>query len=434
MPELYIKKRNIIIVFFSIVSKILYEIQVLYCLPENYMFGVSFGKDFVLSKIIIGWFIYIVFLFFLIISHRDDFLNYVCEILFLLNFLPVTSSYGLNNGNTVFFILYIIYWLIILIFKNKISMIQFTQKEYKLLFPKMEFNCFILLTSITSLLFIYHYNHFHISFDLDAVYDLRAEMAGNLPTWFTWIKNCFGNVALPLLIVYFLEKKRFLYSLFFILMEIMMFSVGMDKTYILLLIVAIFLGLFKFRIKNSFVIASFGICGVMVLSGLEFLFYGTTMLFYMVVRRTFYLPVWINQMYFDFFSNHEKVLFTQNVFVISKFLPNTYTETIYSLINHAYFNGKVPSPNTGLLAESFMHMGYAGVFVFPILLLFVLRIMDTYIAFLPSKSKFLLAICMGVLISNIPITGGFFVSVWLFSLVVLFLLNKFEKKECRLAI
>ena len=149
----------------------------------------------------------------------------------------------------------------------------------------------------------------------------------------------------------------------------------------------------------------------------------------MVVRRTFYIPVWINQMYFDFFSNHEKVLFTQNVFVISKFLPNTYTETIYSLINNTYFNGKVPSPNTGLLAESFMHMGYAGILVFPILLLFELKIMDTFIVCLSSKCKFILAACLGVLITNIPITGGFFVSVWLFSLVVLFFLNKYEKNE-----
>lgn len=417
-------------IIFSVLLKSMYEYQVVKYLPDMYMMGVSFGKNFNIYNLILGWIIYLFFLPILFISHEDTIPSYVIEFLFFINFMPILSSYGLNNSKNIFFIFNILYWILIFIchikFKNFNIRINFFQK-----YPKVSFRLFIFFIILLSLLFIYKYNHFHISFNLADVYDVRAEMAGNLPTWFSWIKNCFGNVGFPLLIVVFLQKKKYLVSSLFIVMELLMFSVGMDKTYMLLLLFSIGVGFFYKPSYQLLNISSLGVFFIMFLSQLECSLLGSSMLFYMVVRRTFYVPVWINQMYFDFFNHNEKLLFTQNVFVFSKFLPNTYDESVYSLINKNYFLGKIPSPNTGMFAESYMHLGYAGILFFPFLMIFLLKITEHNSENLSLAAKYTISFSIAVLMSNIPITGGFFSSVWLFLLVLLFLLNSYSSRSIK---
>ena len=90
------------------------------------------------------------------------------------------------------------------------------------------------------------------------------------------------------------------------------------------------------------------------------------------------------------------------------------------------------SPNTGMFAESYMHLGVAGVFVFPILVVLILFLTDILLEKCNKNCKFMISISIGLLISNIPVTGGFFVSSWLVFIFLLFLhknyINKMEIK------
>lgn len=432
LNKLNIKKSTIIIFLLAIISKILYEYQVIYCLPEYYMPGVTFYKDLDISKLFIGWFVFIIFLVTLIVIHKEDFRHYVIEVLFFLNLLPATSSYGLNNADTFFFIQNMIYWVFLLISISLFNNVSVRKHNIKLFFIRYEYVAFIGLVFILIVLFVYKYNHFHISFNLADVYDVREEMKG-LPIWFSWIKNSFGNIGLPFLIVYFLTKKRYFIGIISLFMEILLFSVGMDKTYLLLLFISVFLGFCNFRkIKNVFSFVSFGIFIAMAFSFLEYILKNTFFLFYLIIRRTFYVPMWMNQLYFDFFSKNEKVVFTQSVFLLSKLFPDTYETSIYTLINNNYFLGKMSSPNTGMFAESYMHLGVAGVFVFPILVVLILFLTDILLEKCNKNCKFMISISIGLLISNIPVTGGFFVSSWLVFIFLLFLhknyINKMEIK------
>ena len=224
-----------------------------------------------ISKLFIGWFVFIIFLVTLIVIHKEDFRHYVIEVLFFLNLLPATSSYGLNNADTFFFIQNMIYWVFLLISISLFNNVSVRKHNIKLFFIRYEYVAFIGLVFILIVLFVYKYNHFHISFNLADVYDVREEMKG-LPIWFSWIKNSFGNIGLPFLIVYFLTKKRYFIGIISLFMEILLFSVGMDKTYLLLLFISVFLGFCNFRkIKNVFSFVSFGIFIAMAFSFLEYM-------------------------------------------------------------------------------------------------------------------------------------------------------------------
>ena len=99
-------------------------------------------------------------------------------------------------------------------------------------------------------------------------------------------------------------------------------------------------------------------------------------LYMLIVRRMLYLPTWLNTMYFEFFSAHPKVLLTDEIFIIKRFLPHVYNESVLTLISKTYFAGEILSPNNGLLSEAYMQFGIFGVLLYPSLYSLVFRWAD----------------------------------------------------------
>lgn len=406
---------NIYFFFISVFLKILYDYLILTCLPSNYMIGVSYGINFNLFKYSIGWIIYIFFLYSLVITFSDTFINYVVVVCFFMCFLPAVSSFGLNDADGMYILFQTIYWSLLFIF-----LIGLKKIKYKNIFSKKiskgKFFFYIIfsLFAIIIILFCYKYNHFKISFNLADVYDIRAAAVGNIPIYISWIKTSFGTITIPFLIVFCINKKQYVLVIILAILDILLFSIAMDKTYLLKLAISFGIGFIfpKLYFKFYTIVSSVILLGFLS-SLIEHIILGTHFLFFLVIRRMFYVPSWMNIIYFDFFSTSPKLFLSQGVFVLSKFFPSVYDINYLALINNQYFYGTMPSPNTGFFAEAYSQLGVFGIIIFPLLNCVFFLFIDSVLGTCSSSCKAICSFCLASSITNIFIFSGISASIWI---------------------
>jgi hypothetical protein len=110
----------------------------------------------------------------------------------------------------------------------------------------------------------------------------------------------------------------------------------------------------------------------------EYFMNGESVVFNMIVRRTLYMPSWLNTVYYDFYHDNVKMWFTQDVFLVQnitqRLFGRAYPVNSTGVISQSFFDGLIPSPNTGMFAEAYGQIGILGVVVFPFILSFLIRI------------------------------------------------------------
>lgn len=423
-----IKKKTLydklLLLFFCSVIKILYDVNILTLLPSKYNLYSSYLVSFNELKYVCGFCLYIFFCSIYIINEKKSLFDYFFFLLLIFSFMPVCSSFGINDASWEYFFYQLFYWICFFIyyrfFRNiEIKPVVFSRIRIKENVFQKILIIFLLITYIVIALFIYRMNRFKISFAISDVYDCRENNSG-LPIWFSWLKNSFGTFIVPFFIVYFGIKKK--YFLFFssILLQILLFSVGMDKAYLLKIPIALMVMLVSNK-KDFRTLTILGFILLFSFSFLEKIFFKSTFLFYVIVRRIFYIPTWMNLIFFNFFSNNEKIFFTQDTFLISKFLPSRYKDSVYNLVNDYFFNGLVPSPNTGMFAEAYMQMGFVGLFIFPLLIIAIYQFFSVYLSFFSIKCRYVFVITLSMFLINVPISGGYFCSVCIVTFCIIYL-------------
>ena len=431
MNSLKISKEKRFFFIFALFIKILYDIQLVICLPEFYGTGISYGIDINYAKIVIGWMLFFSFLLLLVPFFDKSFISYSISFLFFIGFMPVVTTFGFCNADWSYILFQTIYWL--LIFIGFIVSKNVRLKEL-LVFKIKNRNAFLFfslsLVFILVLAFSYKYNHLNISFNLNDVYRIRAESKGRVPTYIAWIKQSFGSITIPFLIIFCAEKKKYNSIILLFVLDILLFSIAMDKAYLFSLLISFTVAFFvlKLKIKIYTFFSAFLFLGFSV-SLFEKIERGTIYIFYYLIRRIFYLPSWINTMYYDYFSQNPKLFLSQGVFVFSKVIPKVYDDTYLSIINRQYFNGFVPSPNTGLFAEAYCQLGIWGIFVFPILIILFLLMINSLLRFHSSACKFICAYCLSLCLTNIFLLSGYFVSICFPFMIFVAITNTFYAKR-----
>ena len=100
-------------------------------------------------------------------------------------------------------------------------------------------------------------------------------------------------------------------------------------------------------------------------------------------------------------------------------LPAQYPQGILNSINNHFYQGYVPSPNTGLFAEAYMHFGDFGIVIYPMLLTYLFKISQKTLSFYGNELTILVAVKLVLQLTNVPIVRTDFVlSFVLFVLVI----------------
>ncbi len=101
--------------------------------------------------------------------------------------------------------------------------------------------------------------------------------------------------------------------------------------------------------------------GMLVLSFMEYSVFETNILGEFFVRRILAVPGFLNITYWDYFSEHEKVLLTDS---IGRYVSDpVYDLSAPFLIGIEYLNDVEANANTGIWMGGFAHFGVIGVLI-----------------------------------------------------------------------
>lgn len=414
-------------------------------LPEDYMFW-SFDKhinyNYVpveLLPFMCGMMIYLRFF-------KSNAYTVFSTIFFIMSFIPANSSLSLSNYPIDFYLCINIYSLLILYFVGKLSAKEGDVGKninVKLfIFENKKFLAIFRVLMILSLSFqlyrIYQYNGLDImSIFISSMYDVRAEYSeyfaentGTLYTYLSIITSAFTSWFLFIFVYYSFLSKSLIDIIFSIFTVLALFSMQMMKSTLFAYVIVGFAiwATQKNKLNKLSIVLVKAIILVFVLSIVEYLIFDESIIFSLVIRRTFYVTNYMEYCHYDFFANHNNLWFTQDFFgvqnIMSKLFGRFYPTESVVVISNAKFEGLLPAPNSGLFAEAFAQLGYIGFCVFALLQVLVIKLMYNCSKYYGDGVAFIILVKLYLLMVSVYV----FASVYIVPIIIFVLLTHSLKK------
>ncbi len=324
----------------------------------------------------------------------------VLWILFLIAFVPFTSLMAFGMVTRLFGICNIAYWMVFVVVLNYV---KFRGCKINRTIDKATARILLLIMIFSGILLTIYvswkYARFRLNFRFDNVYDLRGEAADyNLPRALAYLYA--ANRMLLILIASIGAYKKNI-SIYFMAAGCVLLSFGIDGTKSIVFNLLLATGVFfvrKLSIQLINYLSMIGLSLLMLLSLLENKIFSTYYLAMYLVRRTFYVPTFLETAYFDYFHGRIPDFFRSS-FLRHFGLVSPYGD-LKGTISTIYQNMPKGSANNGLISDAIVNLGYVGLIVFPILLVFVLKIYDYFSKNIPSPLIAVWAFFLSVLLDN----------------------------------
>ena len=396
-------------------------LDLIYVLFISKNFGASYYLDINNQKLVISYALTIVLSIGVVNIFRTIKAPSSITLILLLVFLviPIQSVYGLTNQSTLFVINILLAYLMTAIAVTKLPTI-------KIVGTKGIFGIGLYVLMLITLV-VYGYliatgGLQRINFNLSIVYEVRDEyneksfgLLGYLLPWQAHVINLlFLSHA-----VYFKRKKMIAVAL---VMQLLIFGMTNFKSFLFapLLIIVLTIGFKKYKDFNPLsILSKLSMIGIVV-SYAYYLIYDDIQYVSTFVRRLFFAPAHIHFNYFNFFINNQYVYLSNSLF--SSFLEYPYSVGVTRLVS-AYATGKEYSMNSGIYGDAFANFGYAGIWIFSIVLIIVLKVLDSIAQKLPLPiSISIIAIPSMALVNSafftVMLTHGFLfamICIWWYS-------------------
>ena len=329
---------------------------------------------------------------------KDNAYGFFSLVFFLIYFLPNNSILSLSQANVFLYIQETIFSLLIfyLIFlyssnvqqiSNNISLksLAKNQKFSRIMTFLTIFVCLILIYQV------YSYNHFNFNLDLTAMYEVRGEraeyMEGIQDSALSYVLMIVSSTCSWLILVclyYSIVSKKYLELSLCVITMLLQFTVSMEKSTLFVMLIVLFVVIFERRnkIKNLHIYFASTILVLFLICFYEYYSTGYSFVYYLIVRRTFYMPSYLTQVYYEYFSVNPKMWLTQDVLFIRNIarliIPSSYEFGIVQTISNACYQGLIPSPNNGLFSEAYAQLGLLGTFVFPYVYCSIIKLFKKY--------------------------------------------------------
>lgn len=357
-----------------------------------------------------------------LVKDEKRFSSYIIRFLFFIYQMPVIMSFCLFHYSNyfIFWILEMAYWI------NICMLINFTRK-YRIKFKsclQIKINQkilrgILLMLVISGVLYsISKLSNFRIKYNLDGIYRIRTQFGQDASDFMTYFKSALGVYICPCFIAFYGLRKRYWHMMLFSLLQIIMFSFAGDKSILFLLPVSVAIGIFgkaivqnfRFYLKGFYLLYT----GILLLAIAdifrEFIF-GT------LTRRLLLVPSWLNYIFYDFIADNVPIWWRQDTFLIDKLFTPVYSSSLTSQIDRVYLGSLVGNPNAGMFAEAYSRCGYAGVIIYPALMVILFRLLDQCFANIRTEIVILLAAAFSISLQNDTITSTSFVGILLLVLL-----------------
>ena len=278
--------------------------------------------------------------------------------------------------------------------------------------PHRHTSLLFFLVSVGACLFVMGisgiYTGFRLKLNLSDVYGIRAEAAAyDIPGLFAYVLS-WMTVILSVLILYWLQKRRYVAVGVLVVVYLFYYSISAQKSVFLFLFLLLFCYLLyrKWMYHWCAGLLSLGVMGCWVLeAGAQFL---TPMSLF--VRRLMYVPVQLSEVYAQFFREHPLNLFRDGILGKLSYDP-VYSIKIPKVIGE--YMGTGSSANNGLVGDMYANLPVVlGVFLMPLILVILFRLLDAAARDIPQKIYiglcvfFAMSFCNGSW-STVLLSGGF---------------------------
>ena len=355
--------------------------------------------------------------------------NIIISLLFFMYYIPITTIITYTKNDFKFLSLVTLYFMCLLFFNTIIRI--YLPKIQK---PLKKIDWFIVITIILSIITFFVsgiYSGFNISFDLSEYYELRFEAREvSMPTILWYIFN-WARYIIPIGMTYTLIKKKYTIAAFLSFAQVLCFSFNGKKSSLVLFFLAFIIAfLFKdnywkktpqmFCILSGISLVSARIRGI------------NSALVKYIIRRVFMIPAHIGYEYYEFFSIHEYDYLRSSTLRFLH-LNTPYLPSISRVIGSVYANDINANANTGLFGDAFANFGIIGCFLYPLLIIIAVKVLESCISKMDTRIKAITCITVAYMFLNgaffkIMLTNGYIIICILLYLVSQYSL-KLEEKE-----
>lgn len=409
------------ILIFRIVIDFIYYNQI----APSYSY-MGFTKELNISRLIYSYFILLIGMLMIIKIYKYK-INLPSAImiimLFMTSFVPNTSLIALKETSYKFMIEYFFYWFIIL--EAYILLPSIKIKNINKELSSKTKTIMIFIFSITVVFISAKYTGFNITLDLDNVYDLRMEARNfHIPTILRYLL-AESRIIIPIFIVQSLKNKKYFIGITLVIIELINFGIDGTKSVLFGLVLAIITFKVKLNKKNIALIPSIMTIYALLSSCIMVFFNDISLVSYL--RRMIYLPAYLNQVYYKFFSLNQADFFRQSFLRYLGF-ESPYKSDIPFIIGEIYSGKLNVSANNGLFSDAYANMGFLGILVMPIVLVLIMRLFDSCANGVDKNT-----VAIASLILTFSINGSFLFTVlithgFLVACLVLYLMPKDKDK------
>ena len=348
-------------------------LDMVYVFVLRSVYGYSgFILHFVAYKYILSWVATLVMTPLIVkLYHNSSVSATVVLLINLVYFIPGCTLYSLLGLPDLYFLFYILYWIILMFWQYKLPYIYFRLVSERL--SKRIFTFIIVIIAVGAVVLTGFYNGFQLNFRLDNIYELRAiRRSMNLPIIARYFQP-FANIFVPLALIYFLVKKKYIVSFFMIIIQFLLFSFGGEKFALFMIPFAI-LGYMFYREKRISWF-SWGLVVLNILALLEYIIWNSCYTVAYFQFRSMLLTNLISFQFFDYFSVHTPDFLMQSIlrrlgFVSDYDIPITY------LLGREYYGNVNIMANNGMIGDAFTNFAWLGLILFPLFIILALRFMD----------------------------------------------------------
>lgn len=326
------------------------------------------------KKIVISWILTLLLLYIINIKRKSA-LIYVYFLVYAISILPIISYYAMSGEGVTSFWMSTMTYLLFVLFLSNPNKINFSlnskinQKQKLIIFST------ILLCIINLFYLIYSTGgRFIISFA--DVYDFRADNLTSYSGVFGYLNNWSTKILIPFLIAISLVNKSRLMFISTVLLCAFFYIFTGHKSILL----PIILGLFLYKAlqagsheENFNRFSSYCLIGLIMFSvtGVMLFFWKQEVVFASIFfRRTFFVPAFLNDIYFDMFQSIYQPVYWSNSF-LSSILPYPYGNEPVTKVVGSYLNSPDTGANTGFIASGFMQARYWGVAFYVLLVVLI---------------------------------------------------------------
>jgi hypothetical protein len=144
---------------------------------------------------------------------------------------------------------------------------------------------------------------------------------------------------------------------------------------------------------------------LLVLCIVEQSVFGSIFLTELSLYRVMILPAHLHWIHYEFFQSNELLYLTQSA--LKFFFDSPYKENIQFLLGD-YFIGQITArANNGLFSDGYMNFGAASVLVYPVVTVFLLKLVEGAANGLSSSVQFMLMMSLSFVFLGLPLPTAF---------------------------